>query len=308
MTHTEQAMQDVKHILVATDFSRTSERAVQVAARLARHHRARVTLLHAFDAMPLSPLVSYPTALWTGTDFATVARQESDKLLVETRQAHLEDVPDVELVAVAHNSASVAITDHAREVGAELIILGTHGRTGLANLLLGSVAAQVLRHASCSVLAVRPTIVAAEFPKRILVTTDFSPAATAALEAAAHLARRFDGASLTLVHVYETMSKPFTDHPAYRAYADVDSELRAALSKLGNEHLTADVSTELLVGESAANAIVEYAKNNQFDLITVATHGRTGLSRLLLGSVAEKVTRLAACPVWCARSTTKDKT
>jgi nucleotide-binding universal stress UspA family protein len=136
---------------------------------------------------------------------------------------------------------------------------------------------------------------------RILVPTDFSAASDAALEFAKTIARTF-GASLHLLHVFEDpVAAGFTE-----VYAPLPSDTRAALledahTQLANRLSAEDrdrfrATTEVVSGLSAM-AIIEYAQDQHIDLIVIGTHGRTGLSHLLMGSVAERVVRLAPCPV-----------
>lgn len=290
---------NIRHILVATDFSDTSESALVAARRFARAFEARVTIAHVFDPMPLGPAVSYPTQIWTGANFAGQLEQETRKLLDESRDRWFADV-EAETLAIRHTSASTALCDVADDRAADLIIMGTHGRTGMTRLLLGSVAEQVVRHAHVPVLAVRKTDAIEELPKRIIVTTDFSPAAEPAVDDAAAIARRF-GASVTLAHVYEAVSGIAAGVPAFRSFDEVDPELRAALSTIARERLGEDASIDLSVGVSPADVLLDRIAAGHFDLVVIATHGRTGLSRLLIGSVAERITRHAPCAVWTSR-------
>ena len=142
---------------------------------------------------------------------------------------------------------------------------------------------------------------------RIMVPTDFSPASDVALEYARDLARHF-GASIDLVHVFDD---PFTSG-AFIGDGTVmmPVELRETLENQAREQLTARheshagslprSSTALLHGPPA-KCIVERAKEDAADLIVMGTHGRSGLGHLLIGSVAERVVRTAACPVLTTR-------
>jgi nucleotide-binding universal stress UspA family protein len=130
--------------------------------------------------------------------------------------------------------------------------------------------------------------------KRILVTTDFGPQADAALTYARALARNF-GASLHVMHVAEN----FFLRPSI---ADPHA-LKAAVALRLEERLTAEDRTDLHahtvleMSDHAADAITAYAKGAEIDLIVMGTHGRHGVSHLLVGSVAERVVRTASCPV-----------
>ena len=138
---------------------------------------------------------------------------------------------------------------------------------------------------------------------RILVPTDFSETSDAALEWAKTIAGTL-GASLHLLHVFED---PFvTGAFAAEAYAPLPPATRAALiddararltHRLTKEEQARFRSTTEIVSGVSAPSIVEYAQERNIDLIVMGTHGRTGVAHLLIGSVAERVVRLAHCPV-----------
>jgi nucleotide-binding universal stress UspA family protein len=137
--------------------------------------------------------------------------------------------------------------------------------------------------------------------KKILVPTDFSPYAHEALGTAADLAGRYD-AAITIVHAYEPVA--YTLPEGYvmlnpQQHADVLTEFSKSLAAAKSTALAAgarSVETEQLQG-IAASEIVERARSGGFDLIVMGTHGRKGLSHVVLGSVAERVLRHAPCPV-----------
>lgn len=143
------------HILVATDFSEPSEHAVDAAAALAGPLGAKVTLFHSFDPDLLVP----PGAIPRPEQFREKITKEMTgavmEKLEELRRGKLAKVKDVEVTTATHRSPASAIVEHAKKVGADLIIVATQGRTGLGALLIGSVAEKVVRHAHCPVLAVR---------------------------------------------------------------------------------------------------------------------------------------------------------
>lgn len=141
--------------------------------------------------------------------------------------------------------------------------------------------------------------------KKILVPVDFSQHATQALRVAADLAKRY-GSSVTLAHVYEPVvySVPeslITSMQEQRPA--VLTELGQMLDRAAHDVRALDVSrvdTKLLEG-APASEIVSFAANGDYDLIVIGTHGRSGISHFLLGSIAEKVLRSAHCPVLTVR-------
>lgn len=149
-------------------------------------------------------------------------------------------------------------------------------------------------------------------PKRILVPTDFSPGSRAALDHAAGLAERY-GATVVALHVWQppalmraddsiTISgEPYqtlSEMAGKRASAEMDSFLAPLI-----EHEGVWFRRQVALGDPA-DTILEVAADGRFDLIVMGTHGRTGLKRMILGSVAEKVTRRANCPVLTIREQT----
>jgi len=193
----------------------------------------------------------------------------------------------------------------------DLIVMGTHGHTGVAHLLLGSVAEKVVRIAPCPVLTLRTTPGSLETARadvtRILVPTDFSPLSDAALEYARLIAAKW-GASIHLVHVLEELidtasfgSEVFVpDSPEVRAARFKEAQERLAHRVGTGEREQPRATTEVLAG-SSTRTIADYAAEHGFDLIVMGTHGRTGLAHLVMGSVAERVVRTATCPVLTVR-------
>lgn len=137
--------------------------------------------------------------------------------------------------------------------------------------------------------------------KKILVPVDFSAHSAEATRVAADLAKRFD-AGLTLVYVYDPLAYALPDGFAALPQPEINRLLEAFQAQLASSQRQAldagapRVDMKLLTGSVAAQ-IVEFAQRGQFDLIVMGTHGRTGMQHLVMGSNAERVVRLAPCPV-----------
>jgi nucleotide-binding universal stress UspA family protein len=145
-------------------------------------------------------------------------------------------------------------------------------------------------------------------PQRILVATDFSPAATLGLQTAAELARAFN-AKLTVCHVLDPSPlAPYVSRgdatKQIEVEQDVEKAIHDALAEIIETHFAGvpQTKTALVISANAAEGICHYADKEDVDLIVVSTHGRTGLAHLLIGSVAEKVVRHAPCPVLTVRA------
>jgi len=139
------------HILLTTDFSAASEEAVAKAGEMARATGAKLTVLHVHRHPPAAPEAVVPAEKYvTSADLDAEVRQNLEDL----RRTFLQGVESVSLVSLENVSAPLAICDYAVKHDVDLIVIGTHGRTGVSRLLIGSVAEKVVRHSSCPVLVV----------------------------------------------------------------------------------------------------------------------------------------------------------
>jgi nucleotide-binding universal stress UspA family protein len=182
----------------------------------------------------------------------------------------------------------------------DLCVIGTHGRTGLARILLGSVAEMVVRHAPCSVLAVRPDGEEKPFV-HALVPTDFSESARNALDLAAELIP--PTGAITLLHVIEL--PVYSGEITTEALAStLDSDAAAALDKevaRMKAKPCAQITVRPRSGSPGGQTLAVLDDDRSIDLVVIGSHGRTGIKRALMGSVAEKVVRHARSPVLVAR-------
>jgi nucleotide-binding universal stress UspA family protein len=277
-----------------------------MACALARETKTRLFVLHVlepgWEREPVALGEPGPiTAPVGGGD--TDARHEAVR--ERLRATHAPGRPIDVVYLVRDGVASDEILDTAREVRADLIALGTHGRTGLRRLLAGSVAEDVLRRAPCPVLVLRsgdeaPPV--AREVRTVLHATDGSEESRGALRVARELARDH-GARLVLLHV----GLPVDATPGVIPYPDEFKEESAMLdglrAQLEGPDLKGTVEVEVRRGD-VPKEILRAAADASCDLIVVGTHGRTGLRRLLMGSVAEAVLRAADRPVLAVRVAT----
>ena len=139
------------HILLTTDFSEASVEAVAKAGDMVQATGARLTVLHVHRHAPAAPEAVIPDEKHvTSADLDAGVRQDLEDL----KRTMLPDVEPVSLVSLENVSTPLAICDYAEKNAVDLIVIGTHGRTGVTRLLIGSVAERVVRHASCPVLVV----------------------------------------------------------------------------------------------------------------------------------------------------------
>jgi nucleotide-binding universal stress UspA family protein len=282
----------IRTILVGTDFAEPSLVAIDAAARWARHFDAAVVLVHAFDPSP-PPSGALLGGSWPMVDLAAY-EAATWKDLMELRRARLGKVREVRLAVLRHRSIPLAICDGAAEQHADLVVIGTHGRSGVSRVVLGSVAEQVVRHAPCPVMCVRGSEVPHHFPAALLLCTDFSPSAEAAVDMAADVAKQFESA-VTVAHVYDEKRWERPPEPGF------EGDIGAAIAELHGHRFDQGIHTAVLRGP-VAETLCAFAKKQGTDLMVLATHGRTGLGRMVIGSVAERVTRHAPCSVLVTRA------
>jgi nucleotide-binding universal stress UspA family protein len=271
-------MAEFSIILHPTDLSECSTAAFRVARSLARD-ATRLIVVHVLEESLVSSERYLPTLNDRLREFQAPDRGA-------TLEVHLKE-----------GHAAVEILRAADEVRADLIVMGTQGRTGLRRLLAGSVAIAVLRGSHCPVLALRspahrPTT---EEIRVILHPTDFSFGSEPALRVARSLAHD-SGARLIILHVAPVAiltNGTVAEVIDPRHHRDALEDLR---KRLNGPDLKYSVETRLSRG-IAHEGILQTAGAVGCDLIVMGTHGRTGLARLLLGSVAESVLQKADCPV-----------
>lgn len=289
-------------ILVPTDFSRNAEEALHFAIPLARQLGGRITLLHVLDWQADSGISSAMGVMDAIGQSAASAKLKLDRL---AKKLIPESLLDTTVVRVARPYLEIAKA--ARDLKTDVIVLATHGNTGIKRVFLGSTADRVVRHATCPVLTVRSTMgrkspsikgrsLAPTF-KRILLPVAFSEDATASVRFAGNLAKIMR-AKLTLLHVVAPLPLNATRYRAeIRAYdAEIKTDAKAKLQALVKT--IPGVRTQILIRqETPFHGVIDAAKELGSDLIVIPTRGFTGLKNFLLGSTAEKVVRHATCPV-----------
>jgi nucleotide-binding universal stress UspA family protein len=307
-------MIQIQRILCPTDFSDFARRAFDHAVALAKWYESTVTLLH---VCTVGPVVAYapgggilPSAVLTPADRETLLT--SMKQLAEG--AGGTGVP-IEF-EVAEGQAASEILSRAHAMAADLLVLGTHGRSGFERLVLGSVAEKVLRKAECPVLTV-PRLAPDVDPatpvlfKHIVCGVDFSECSMHALEFAMSTAQEGD-AHLTVIHVIELPPDiPREVHenllPGPRSLREyialAEEERQRRLNDAIPETVRAycRVETVLSTGKPYRE-ILRVAAEKKADLVVVGLHGRDPVDRLLFGSTAQHLVRQASCPVLTLRT------
>jgi nucleotide-binding universal stress UspA family protein len=292
----------IAHILCPVDFSEFSRRAVGHAVKMAQSYDARLTVLHVVVTVPALEVPPVP-----------LTAADRDRIVKEMRQlvGEVPAGPPIDCAVREARDVRRGILDHSEMLQADLLVLGSHGRTGFETLLLGSVAEHVIRKASCPVMVVPRAAAADQVSQvhygRILCPVDFSARSVEALAFAASIARETD-AELTAMHVIE-MPPELREH--YPAVADVDIErLHAAAREQSVRRLRDLVSAtagsvravDTVVREGAAyRHILSLAAERGMDLIVMGVQGRGAVDLAVFGSNTSRVIRAATCPVLTIR-------
>ncbi len=284
-----------KRILFATDFSPHAEMAKQVAADLAKgdggKHLWVLTVLEPVEE-PLWSTEEPPgvsAEAWEETQKEEIEALEAEKrarLHADVAALRELGVPVTEMVREGDPAEEIVAA--AREVQADVIVMGTHSNRTLWDVILGSVTAHVIRHAPCPVLAVSHTPEQAANGKSgpILVATDFSPAAEKAVQVAASLAKE----QQTKLIVVSVVGRGLGMRAAQPALANLAEELRGQ-----------GLQVEGLIRKGRrgqiAEAIVQTAQERHARLIVLGSHSQRTIYDLLLGYVPRHVCQHAPCPV-----------
>lgn len=290
-----------KKIIVPIDYSDTSMKALGYASALAGKFGSQLLLIHVLE---------FPTVF----NSSKPAYKAWDRSIEEKAQKRLSETITFEIDELIWATSEVRIGRAYKEIcecakreKADLIVMGTHGFTGIKHVVLGSTAERVVRHAPCSVLTVRPTNGhdAHSFadPRSILVPTDFSVRAETALKLAITMAREH-GAQIDLLYVvpinyYPGEFEGLVSRTLEAQETDAAHKKLATLRK-GLMRKNIPIATHVRQGR-VPTQICDAAKELNSDLIAMSTQGRTRWQHALLGSTTEDVVRQATCPVLCVR-------
>ncbi|MDR3402053.1 MAG: universal stress protein [Chthoniobacter sp.] len=286
---------EIQKILVPLDFSDPAEQALRYAVIFAAKLNGKITPFHVIEP---GPLLDDASGIDDGTN--PILRRAAERLSMQASRHGDPKLFDTAQVRVGRPPHQIGLA--ASELGSELIVISTQGYTGLDYVLLGGTAERVIREAPCAVLVVRRVITPLSEPKSILVPVDFSPASLNGLRYALGLAHRM-GARITVVHVVEPpgpMARLEVDAGAYVRKLCEGARFRLSALHLDVDEPVSGFDTVVRSGLSY-HETVDLAREGAFDLIVMASLGRSGIADRLLGSTAERVVRHAPCPVLVVR-------
>lgn len=298
-----------QRILVAVDFSPASDHALTVAHALATRQNAALGVVHVMpNVAPLSVL--FPQAVEKGA-LATVEleRRAADALADRVRTITGRE-GDAAMLFIEVGTDYAGIVEAAEKWNADLVVVGSHGRTGMKRALIGSVSEKVARTSHAPVLVTRP---GESHRGPVIAATDLSDASFAAVEigVAEAAARKTE---LVVLHVVDTLplvAGHIVSGPLGLAGIGLDAAAAQTLVSTGRAALDSALAARGVqakveaVEGGPAQTVVERAEALDAQLLVVSTHGRTGLKRALLGSVAESILRHAPCSTLVVRGQQK---
>jgi universal stress protein A len=278
-------------ILVPTDFSKHSDKALKQAFDIAQEYKAKAYVIHVVREKMSHEIDDY------GLTAHSVRQMEADMIRGARKklQKEIDRFPQAKEIEV---SSEAVIGDPPEEIlkaqtgkGIDLIVISSLGKTGLAKYFIGSVARKVLKGSTCSVLLTKQEMLR---PTKILVPTDFSEYSDKALKQGLDIGKQYN-AKVFLLHVIPTRVQQSGAHEIER----VKESMKQQLDKFPRSK-EVEVITDIREGTSY-EAILEEEKNKEIDLIVIASLGRTGLAKYLIGGVARNVLKGAKCPVLLTR-------
>jgi nucleotide-binding universal stress UspA family protein len=303
-------MVEIRRILCPIDFSDYSRRAVDHAMAIARWYGSTITIAYVYSSAPVVTYAAGPP----GFDSIALTPVDRDRLLEEVKRfTEAESAPGIVVDALIREGHPASeILSLASAMNADLLVMGTHGRSGFERLLLGSVTERVLRKARCPVLTVprRHLDAVPATPvlfKEILCPVDFSDCSMRALNYAMSLAQEAD-AHLAVLHVmaheleHAADLSEMTGADEHLSVADFrrrrEDSARERLAQAVPEAVAAYCKVNTMVSSGKpSREILRIAAERQSDLIVIGIQGRDAADLLFFGSTTQHVVRHATCPV-----------
>ncbi|MCS6794686.1 MAG: universal stress protein [Raineya sp.] len=275
----------MKKILVPTDFSEFAEKALQTAVNIAQKVKAEIILLNANEmavaAMPIAEYYYYDKE--KEQSYLQMVNDSIDRTLQKI--AKDMDLGDIQVSTLVENGLLVNVVEEVcNRENIDLIVMGTQGATGIKEMLVGSNTEKVVRNASCPVLAI-PNKVAYEF-KNIVFPTTLRLDQEKAFQKLAQMRNVFDGK----IHLL------YLNNPAHlQSEEAIEERKNSLIASAGLKSAEIFISQQNVFDEE--NAILEFSRQVQADLIVMATHQRKGLAHLFLGSITEDTINHSEIPV-----------
>lgn len=285
----------IKHILVPVDFSPFSDNAVEYALSLAEKFSSKITLYHAVvlfheDFEEEAHIKAY-------SDIVALKEKVLSKRLESHCASGKKRGVIIKSIMERGFSAPDMILDHIIANKYDLVVMGTHGRTGLKKWLIGSVAEKVVRHSTIPMITIHQDFKKHRI-KNVLIPVDFSKYAKKAVVFGIQIAKKFQAEPHFLfVVTMETHPEYFIS--TYESFLATNPEFKKDFKKRLKEFVGSpkEEATYAIVEGKAHEGINNYAEKKRINLIIMANHGMGALEYMLMGSTTERVVRVARCPV-----------
>ncbi|MFC6961070.1 universal stress protein [Halocatena marina] len=288
-------------ILIPTDGSAGANAAARHGVSLARAFDSQVHFLSVVDERSYSHRLA---DLDPDIDARREMLEQQANDAVQSLEMTATDASVTFHTAVEHGIPHETILDYAEQHDIDLLSMGTHGRTGLDRVLLGSVTERVIRTSDHPVLTSRTEPDDRLKYDRILIPTDGSEAASAAINHGIAIAERYD-ATIHILSVVDlgAITGTYEMGPSISDLLDtLGEECEHAVAEVAAKCRDRDVDVVTSVDQGTpSKAIQEYISDAGIDLVAMGTHGRTGLERYLIGSVTARVVRTSSAPVLTVR-------
>lgn len=272
----------MKKIIVPVDFSEYSEYALETASILAKKNNAEILVLHMLE-------MSEAILTRAGTDmqmetmfFLKLAEKKFEEFLKKDYLKGLKITP-----IIKHFKVFSEVNEVAEENGADLIIMGSHGASGLKEFFIGSNTEKVVRHSNIPVMVIKHNPILVDF-EHVVFACDFSEDAVKPFINATKFFKKL-GSKVHLIYVN-------LPNEQFRSTAEMEGKVHLFFKKV-NGDLSYDHSVKYFSDYTIEQGVLNYANAIGADLIAVATHGRTGFSHLLEGSITEDIANHSTLPV-----------
>jgi nucleotide-binding universal stress UspA family protein len=298
-----------RRILVPLDGSTRAESSLPVAARIARASKGSIVLLQVVPSPIEYGLYLTQPSVLTEKDVEAEKAKATEYLTSVAQSEQMEGVGTK--IEVVSGAIAPTLLSYSQPSRADLIVMSSHGYTGLKRWVLGSVAEKVIRHTPVPVLLLRehgPLPAVSGQPLRTLVALDGSPLSEAVLDPVEQLVAALSAPSQGALHLLRVVNVPVTSG-AWRSQANIGSEMVEYMQQDAKAYLASVVArlredfaldyayepvitATVVTDADVAGAIIREAENteesNTYDLIAMATHGRGGLERWTVGSITER--------------------
>ena len=272
----------MKKIIVPIDFSEHSEYALETAASIAKKHNSELIVLHMLELSNAVYTASRSSIGEEAVFYLKLAEQKMSKFLDRLFLEGLEITP-----VIKHFKVFKEINEIVDEQQIDLIVMGSHGASGVKEVIIGSNAEKVVRHSTIPVLIVKQNPILVEFNTAIFAS-DFSKEVIEAYLKAKTVFDKLD-ATMNLIYIN-------TPDTSFKSSVEIDRLVSSFLKKAdGNLESLPDV--HVVSDYSVEQGILNFSKNIGADLIGVATHGRKGLSHFFEGSISEDIANHSTLPV-----------